>query len=1050
MLELSYENLFNTTFEKMNKLYIISKRICFGLVVMLFTLFSNSAYAQNTITGTVVSADDNQPIIGAAVIVVGTQRGTSTDIDGNFKLNVPKQGNIEVSYIGFRTEGITLQSDKTNYKISLVSESESIDEVVVVGYGTMRKKETTGAVARISGDEISKMATSDLATALQGQIAGVNVQSAGGAPGSQANITIRGINSISGGNSPLFVVDGVPYEGDPGISDNEIASIDVLKDAASAAIYGTRGAGGVILITTKEGKKGEMKISFDGYYGAQVITSTIDLMEASERNYVDLLEKMRENSSLTTFDEAWMSIKSYQSSSFNNSNLMDVVQKYNAPIQNYSLTVSGGSNDLTYNIVGGYFNQDGVIINSDYERYNLRANTNFKHKKWTFGAIVSFKMENQTIPGWGLMTEAYKYNPMQTLVDPNADVSGNATGDESTITNMTYILARLKEDHTKNTDAFNANIQASYDIIKGLKFNTRLGVNYSNIGEKTVNPLFLVYDTDGELKANSTRSSVQENSARGTSLTWESMLNWNRRYGKHNLSATGVYSMELYTHEMFYAKVFDLITTGVPSLSAGTSDMFIGKGAGQWGQDRTTAMIGMLARAQYSYDDRYMISASVRRDGSSKFAKENRWGVFPSISTGWNVSEEHFCDDIRDVLTNLKLRASFGTTGNSSFADYAYQTVLATHYDYSFGTQTAGGVVHAPGLAQDIYSNPNVKWETTQQINFGLDFGFFNNKLTGSFDIYESNKRDMLFPLLVPATAGVGTGSTVTLNVGDMQNRGCEFALNYRGKVSDFGYNISTTFSTNENTVIAMNANTNMFYFADGSPTSGTDLVTTIKEGYPASSFFVMETNGVVNTEQKLAEYQKIEPNAKMGDLIYVDQTGDNDINDDDRVYAGNGAPEYEVGFNTSFTYKGFDLSMNWYSSIGNEIINGSKVFTYQNKSNRDLVYQWSAQNPTSNIPSYESITHDNYRSYSDIWVEDGSFLRLKNVMLGYSLPQSVVSKAGLTKCRFYVAADNLLTFTKYTGYDPEVGNTSLARRGLDLGTYPISMQVRGGVQINF
>lgn len=1017
---------------------------------MLFTMFSGVAFAQNTISGVVTSAEDNEPVIGATILVTGTQNGTVTDIDGKFSLKVPAQGSFEVSFIGYKTQGVVIQSGKTSYQVVLESESENIEEVIVVGYGTMRKKEATGAVARLSGDEISKMATSDLATALQGQIAGVNVQSAGGAPGTQANITIRGINSISGENSPLFVVDGVPYESDPGISDNEIASIDVLKDAASAAVYGTRGAGGVILITTKEGKKGEMKISFDGYYGVQVITSTIDLLDTSERTYVDLLQKQREDSSLAALDEAWMSIKSYQSSSFNDSNLMDLVQKYNAPIQNYALTVSGGSNDLTYNIVGGYFNQDGVIINSSYERYNLRANTNFKHKKWTIGAIVGLKMETQQIPGWGLMTEAYKYNPMQTMPDLDSDTSGNATGDESTVTNMTYILARLKEEDIKQTDTFNTNIQIAYDINKYFKANTRVGVNYANMSEKTVNPLFLVYDTDGELRTNSTRSSVEEESSRTTALTWETMLNWNRKYGKHSLGATAVYSMELYDYTYFAAKVYDLITTGVYSLTAGTSDMLVSKGSGQWGQDRTTAMIGMLGRIQYSYDDRYMLNASLRHDGSSKFAEENRWGYFPSVSTGWNISEENFWRGIQNTVSNLKLRASFGTTGNSNFADYAYQTTLTTHYDYSFGSTESGGSVYAAGLAQDIYSNPDVKWETTQQYNIGLDFGFFNNKLTGSFDVYQSNKRDMLFPLLAPASSGVGTTSTVTLNVGDMQNRGLELALSYRGKVKDLNYSINSTFSTNDNKVTKMNANTDMYYFADGSPTSGTDLVTAIKEGYPASSFFVMPTDGIVNTEQKLADYQKIEPNAQMGDLIYVDSNDDGTIDDDDRTYAGNGAPEYEIGFNFTVDYKGFDFSMNWYSSIGNEVINGSKVYTYQNKSSKDLVYQWSPQNPTSAIPSYSSSTHDNYRSYSDLWVEDGTFLRLKNIILGYTLPKSMTQKAGINKFRIYVAADNLLTFTEYTGYDPEVGNSSLARRGLDLGTYPISMQVRGGVQVNF
>ncbi|MFR9651350.1 MAG: TonB-dependent receptor [Rikenellaceae bacterium] len=1019
------------------------------LLALLLALSCNWAVAQNAITGTILDKTNGEPVIGATIMLDGTQRGCVTDIDGKFNFDVPNEGRLSVSYIGYLSQGIVLQKGKTSYDIVLEEDAVDLDEVVVVGYGTMRKKEVTGAVARVDIEEISKIATSDISMALQGQVAGVTVQHSGDSPGENSNVIIRGISSISGSTTPLYVVDGVPYDGDPRISENEIASIDILKDAASAAIYGTRGSGGVILITTKEGEKGKMRVSLDGYYGVQKITSTIDLLDAADRTYVDLLYDKRTNGT-ESYDRTWLSLKSYQQSFFNDTRLMDIVENDNAAIQNYSINLSGGSNDLTYSIVGGYFNQEGVIMNSSFERYNFRANTNFTRDKWNIGINVGYRLESQVTPGWGLMTESYKWNPRSTAVDPDASTTQNATGDDSTISNMGYILTRLKEDIQKNTDAFNSNFNVKYSIIKGLDISTRVGVNYSNAVKTTYNPLFQIYNTDGELKTTSTRSAVREDSERSTGFSWETTLNWTKTFGKHKINATGAYSMEVYTYESFYAKVYDLITTDVNSLSVGTSDMLVGTGTGQYGQDRENALIGMMGRVQYNYDERYLLSASLRRDGSSRFAEENRWGMFPSASAGWNISEEAFWSELKKTVSALKARASFGTTGNQNFSDYSYETVLSTYYDYAFGSNDTGGTIYSPGITQTSYYNSEVKWETTQQVNLGLDFAMFKNRLTGSFDVYKSFKKDMLFPLLVPASAGVGTSSTVTLNVGDMQNEGIELALGWRDKIKKFNYRVNATFSTNSNEVTSMSSSNKIFYFSDGSPTSGTDYVTVIAEGYAAGTFFVMPTNGIVNTEQKLAEYQQLEPNAQMGDLMYVDTNGDGVLDDDDRVDGGNGAPEYEIGLNFNFEYKNFDLSLNWYASLGNEVINGSKIYTYQNRSNQDLVYQWSEANPTSAIPAYGGSTHDNYRSYADIWVEDGSFLRLKNITLGYTLPRKITSKVGMSKLRVYVSADNSLTITGYSGYDPEVGNNSIARRGLDLGTYPVTMQFRGGVQITF
>ena len=500
---------------------------------------------------------------------------------------------------------------------------------------------------------------------------------------------------------------------------------------------------------------------------------------------------------------------------------------------------------------------------------------------------------------------------------------------------------------------------------------------------------------------------------------------------------------------MFFASIMDLYTNEIPNLNAGSSDMSVGTGDGQWGQDRTSTLVGMLGRLQYSYADKYLFSASLRRDGSSKFSKENRWGMFPSVSLGWNISEERFWDRFRWFVNSFKLRLSYGTTGNQNFADYSYAPAIYKNYDYTFGTGSQENIIN--GLTQLGFANPDVKWETTQQLNAGLDFAFWSNKLIIALDVYKSNKKNMLFPMVVPPSNGGGESSTVTLNAGNMENRGVELALTHRNKIHGINYSLTGTFTKNENEIISMAGKNSIYFFQDGKPiNTGSDYVTAIKKGYEAGAFFLMPTAGVINTEQKLAEYQKLESTARMGDLMYVDTNKDGILNDDDRVYAGSGMPEFELGLNFAADYKGFDFSMNWYSSIGNEIINGTKIYTYQKKTNKELIYMWTPTNNTSTIPSYRNEQHNNYRAHTDMWVEDGSFIRLKNIMLGYSLPKALITKLGLGKCRFYIAADNLLTFTKYEGYDPEVGSNGLSRRGLDYGTYPISVQMRGGFQINF
>ncbi|WP_282035852.1 SusC/RagA family TonB-linked outer membrane protein [Saccharicrinis aurantiacus] len=1019
------------------------KRGIFLLLVFMMQVGIANAQSVN-ISGTVTDGETGEPLPGVAIVFKGTSNGTITDFSGNYSIKGPQTGTLQFSFIGFNLQEIPVEG-KVKINAKLKPSSIDIDEVVAIGYGTQKKKELSGAVVQVKAEDIQKISTSDLGTALQGSIAGVSVQLSSGQPGANSNIQIRGVNSISGTNAPLFVVDGIPQETDPQLSNSEIESVDVLKDAASAAIYGVRGSGGVILITTKTGKAGEMKITADGYYGIQKITSGIELLEFEDywAQHFTYLGQLNPNDNS---DNSWTAMENTPDNFTNNTNIMNVIEQDNAKIQNYSVNVSGGTKDLTYNVVGSFFQQDGTLINTGYERFNVRANSSLKKGRWTVRTSLGFKVDEQEYAAGNLLYEAYKYKPFQKVLDPNASVvSDDGSGNDKIQTGN--VMAKLKQTDVRNGESFNGNVTVAFEVMKGLSLNARGGVIYGNNTRVKINPLFEVYDNDGELVVNpQTRSGVRNQSDKNSKSTFEGGANYTKKFGKHQIKVLAVATSEKYTSSTFYAQGKDITSNEVPVLEQTTQEPSIGSG-----KDVTRTLIGLLARAQYSYKGgRYNLSVSARRDASSKFSKDNRWETFPSVSASWNVADEAFWSGMSSVVNAFKVRASHGQVGNNSIPDYSYAPTISSGYDYPFGVE--GNPYLLFGQTQAAFANPLVHWERSKQTNLGVDFGFFKNKLTFNVDVYNTDKEELLFPLLVPTAAGIGRNQKVYLNIGDMNNRGIELAANYRhhGK---FSWNIGGTFTKNQNEIKKMKGSNPISYFSNGNPiqTSGNaDKITVITEGYEAGAFMVMQTNGIINTKEKLAEYQKIDSGARMGDLIYVDQNGDNVIDESDRVYGGSGTPEFELGLNLNCDYKGFDFSMQWFGAFGQEIINGSRIYAHTTGTHRDQLYQWSTDNPLGVMPANRKGNHMNYRAWSDIWIEDGSFVRLRNVTLGYTLPKKMLSKLGVSKLRIYIATDNPLTLTKYTGYDPEVGGDGLATRGLDKGNYPVSAQYRAGVQLGF
>lgn len=1018
------------------------------LCALALVLIHLPGYSQETVQGVVTSEAGDEGLPGVAIVVQGTSNGTISDIDGNYKLSIPDadEAILEFSFIGYKKEVVSVNG-RTIINVKMSEDVQALDEVVVIGYGEQKKKEVTGAVARIETEELIKNATVDIGTALQGQIAGVSVQAVSGEPGAGSNIQIRGLSSVNGSSNPLYVVDGVPFSGDPKLSMNEIESIDVLKDAASASIYGTRGSGGVILITTKKGKAGSMKIGLDSYVGVQRITSGEHLMNREQSLYSNFIHQYHLNPN-QHFQNTWSSLETNPHNFTHDTDIRGDIQNDNAIIQNHALTVSGGREGLTYNVVGSFHENEGTIINSGYERFNVRANTVFKKDKWTVNTGMGARVEKQQYAPWQFLLDAIKYNPLQQPLDPNASIIQDA-GNGVQASALGGLMAKLKQDDRRHGNHFNGMIQISNQITKNLSVSSRFGSTFTDDTRVRINPLFIAYDDEGNRLTfdGSARSGVYNQSSRASSLAWENMVNYKKSLGEHNFKLLGVFSMEKYTFTSFFAEKKDLISNDVTTLQGATADPNVGTLA-DWNQDRANSLIGMLARLQYDFRGKYLFSASVRRDGSSRFAKENTWGVFPSVSAGWNVSDEAFWSPIAGTLTTFKIRASLGTTGNQNFLDYSNAATIAIGRDYPFGAED--NVMLGLGATQLDYANPEVKWETSQQLNVGFDMGLLSDRLTVTGDFYNTNKIDMLFPYVVPPTAG--TTSSVILNIGDMTNKGVELAANWR-QAGELSWSLGGTFSKNINEVTKMQEGSEIMYLDNSTVVQGVpneDLVTAIALGYPAGSFFLIETDGIVDGEEELEAYKKIQPTAKMGDLKYVDQDGDSTITLDDRVYMGSGIPDFEVGLNFSMDYKGFDFSMNWYAAVGGEVMNGSKAYAYKYGRHMDQYYQWSPWNPNSDIPAHRGRDHYNARGYTDYWLEDGSFVRLRNVAFGYTLPKAVTQPAGISKLRVYLSAQNPITLTKYTGYDPEVGNNGLSSRGLDRGNYPISAIYRAGIQIDF
>lgn len=1026
---------------KINKLNRFEKSLHKHVFLAIFAILFSSITmsAQNiTVSGMVTGSEDGLPIPGVAIIVEGTRTGAVTDFDGNYSISAKIGDKLELSYLGMETKTVVVTSATLN--VQLESSIEGLEEVVVVGYGAVKKKEVTGAVAQVKAEQIENFITQDVASTLQGQIAGVSVSAGSGEPGEASSIQIRGVTSLSGTNTPLFVVNGIPQIGDPGLSPNEIETIDVLKDAASTAVYGSRGAAGVILITTKRGKEGAMSVDFETNYGLQFLGEGTPLMNTEDQLY---FETTRFNNwggftPLITNNPEWLN---------NDNTFDDYVLVDPAEVQTYRLNINGGTKNLSYNVSGSLFDQDGALINSNFKRYNGRITTRYKSENWEINASVALTYEDRRRSSGGLIVTASRYRPYFPEIDPDSDVAiVNSSG--GTQTPAVALGQALKRKDDSNRDRTNASLGIRRNIYGGLQFITNLGISVTNDFRNVFRPRFDLFNPDDEeTLVDPTRSGVSTTATRIRKFSWDAGLAFKKKYGKHNISAQAIVTLEDDNSKTFEATIEGIATNSVTTLNGGTINENVSSGF-----DFTTKRVGTLGRVQYNYAGRYIISALARYDGSSRFGEEFRWGTFPSVSFAWNVASEPFWKNLKKTVNQFKIRLSHGEVGNDSFSDYEFVSTLAPFADYVFAADDSSVDF---GSSVRSFANRNVKWETSVSDNIGVDLSFFRNKLNLTVDYYNTEKEDMLFPVTLPGSSGAYYDSSIILNVGNMTNQGLEVSANYKANIGKSKLTLGGTFTTNDNEItkvtsegIIFNGNSNLI---SGDPGSQT---TVIAKGFEAGAFFLFETDGVVQTQEQLDAYRQFpsRSNALLGDLRYVDTNGDGDITNEDRVYKGSGLADYEIGFNLRWEYANFDFSMNWFGTVGAEILNGNKAGTYNWSRHQDLVNMWTPENPTSNIPAFQGRgnQHPNYAGTTDLWLENGDYLRLKQATLGYSLSKETCDKIGLNKFRVYVSAQNPLTITGYDGYDPEVGNNNVARRGLDVSRYPLASTYSLGLKLAF
>jgi TonB-dependent starch-binding outer membrane protein SusC len=1029
----------------------MKKIYCIYLPVFLQILFTSALWGQTiTVSGTIATGNAAEKLVGVTVAVKGSANGAFTNVDGVYTLKASPRDTLAVSYTGYQSQEIPING-RTQIDILLEEMASALGEIVVVGYGSQKKKVVTGAIATVSEKEIASTPVLRVEQALQGRTPGVQVTNQSGQPGEEPTVRIRGIGT-TGNARPLYIVDGLPVGGIDYLNPGDIESIDVLKDAASAAIYGARAANGVVLITTRSGKKGKATVTYSGYYGMQNAIRNVNMLDAAQ--YRLLMNEGARNAGLSEpFD--------LNEIPAHNTDWQDALFVKNAPMSNHQVTVSGGNDKSTYASSLSVFSQEGIIggEKSKFDRITARFNSNHQvSSMFRFGNNLAYSNivrrgigSNQSFNG--AFSSALNLDPLTPLfeTDPNIlslapystepvvkDASGRVYGISNYVgAEIVNPLALLEIQHSETRkDELVGNIFGEFEPIAGLKLMSSFGVDLAYLLNDGFRPLF--YLNGAQLNVDQT--SVNKSIARFFTWQWENTLSYGRRINDHNFNVLVGTTATEFKYEDLSGFNADVPTSDPDNvyLNLATDTTWTA-----YGGAAHSALFSVFGRINYDYKDRYSVTAILRRDGSSKFGSNNRFGIFPSFGAAWVVSEEPFFPQSKQ-MDFLKFRASWGINGNQEIGNYQFVSTIDNTRGYTFGSG------RALGSSPLFIENADIRWEESKQIDIGVDAGFFQGRLSASADYYIKTTSGLLERIPIPAH--VGNDGPVS-NVGSVENKGIELALNWRNSAKNFKYSVGINGAYNKNQMTKIG---NEEKVIPGASWAIAGQVTRSEVGQPIAYFWGYKTAGIFQNEGEVFSHlnsdgQVLQPNAVPGDVRFVDVNGDGIINADDRTFIGNPTPDWTFGFNASIEFKRFDFSVFIQGTQGNDVFNGMQRqdLRFTNRTT-DVLGRWTGEGTSNTTPRYTWIDVNNNSRVSDLYIEDGSHIRLKNIQLGYTLPASMMNRVGGASWRFYVSAENLLTLTKYTGADPEIGAQGSFDIGIDRGVYPQARTIRFGTTLTF
>lgn len=1034
-----------------------------GLITLFALILSVGLYAQKALTGTVVDETD-MPLIGATVAVEGTSGGTITDIDGNFTIKVKKGAVIKFSYVGYKDRKLTFQG-QNNITVKLEPDAKIIDEVVVVGYSSMKKSDLTGSIASVAAEDLQGFKSSSVAGALAGQVAGVQVIQSDGAPGSGFNINIRGVGTLTGDNSPLYIVDGFQVDDISYLSEADIESMQILKDASSAAIYGSRAANGVVLITTRQGKESKPVINYKGSASHRNITEKLPVL--SPYDFVKLQTEIKPTFADTYYKEG----NDDSGNPYRYQTLDDYIgvtpvdwqdETFNPTwSQDHNVTITGGNDKSKYAGTFSRYDEEGIFNNSGFDRTTLKLRFDQKlSKKVSFNATFNYAMTNRR--GQGTSADAGRFNMLAQII--SARPTGGLKMDNETLLNSAIdpemlesgeslaqvnpVLQSENVTNEKRAEMWSANGSLTWEIIKGLTFKTAGTYTTTN----TRNDVFYK-DGSKEAYRNGQRPYGSSQMIRDMRWVNSNTLTWRQKIKKHNYSIMLGHEVQSKSNEWLkgLAMDFPIYNNGNDNLGMGATPTEVSSSY------YNNKLLSFFAQGTYNYGERYLITATIRADGSTVFSPKNKWGYFPSFSTAWRLSEEEFLKDV-EWLSNAKVRFGWGLVGNDRISNYLSMD-LYENVKYGWGNSTS--VVFIPKQLQ----NANLKWEASSTVNLGIDLGFFQNRLNVTADFFIKNTKDLLLSQSLAHSTGFDSQMQ---NIGKIQNKGIELSLTSTNIIKkNFTWDTNFNISFIRNELKSLASGVDEMYARSGFDSNFTQYDYLARVGEPLGLIYGYEFDGIYQSNDfymtPTGEYVlkegitnnirynngKLEP----GVVKYKDQDGDGVITTNDRTIIGNTLPKWYGGITNNFTFYGVDFSFMFQFNYGNDVYNATRLFATQSRMERknflgEVADRWSPVNASNKVPKYDGyIVNDVYSRF----VEDGSFLRLKNVTLGYTLPQKWTKKFFVSKLRVYASGQNLLCFDNYSGYDPEVNskNTPMTP-GLDWGAYPKSRIYTVGVDIQF